>query len=101
VPERNRIATRGEIFVERYDWTAMLRLRLGGMLLRLLEEEFARDAAPVLAVERDRFAAVFQQWCADVEQNAPGAVVPLDRLVGIQAESILLAAMRVRAGLAV
>ncbi|MFG3619947.1 M14 family zinc carboxypeptidase [Nocardia sp. NPDC047654] len=101
VPERNRIATRGEIFIERYDWTAMLRLRLGGMLLRLLEEEYARDAAPVLAVERDRFAAVFQQWCADVEQNAPGAVVPLDRLVGIQAESILLAAVRVRAGLAV
>ncbi len=101
VPERNRIATRGEIFVEQYDWTAMLRLRLGGMLLRLLEEEYARDAAPLLAAERDRFAAVFQQWCADVEQNAPGAEVPLDRLVGIQAESILLAAMRVRAGLAV
>ncbi|MCC3332504.1 M14 family zinc carboxypeptidase [Nocardia abscessus] len=101
VPERNRIATRGEIFVEQYDWTAMLRLRLGGMLLRLLEDEYRRGAAPVLAAERDRFAAIFDRWCADVEQNAPGVAVPLARLVGIQAESIVLAATRLRAGLAI
>ncbi|BDU00689.1 zinc carboxypeptidase [Nocardia sputorum] len=101
VPERDRIATRGEIFVGQYDWTAMLRLRLGGMLLRLLEDEYARGAAPVLAAERDRFAAIFEQWCADVEQNAPGVAVPLARLVGIQAESIMLAATRLRAGLAI
>ncbi|MEV6320855.1 M14 family zinc carboxypeptidase [Nocardia sp. NPDC051787] len=99
VPERNRIATRGEIFVEQYDWTAMLRLRLGGMLLRLLDDEYRRDAAPALVTERDRFAAVFEQWCADVEQNAPGVAVPLERLVRIQSESILLAATRLRDGL--
>ncbi|MGQ4601516.1 M14 family zinc carboxypeptidase [Nocardia sp. R6R-6] len=99
VPQRQRIATRGEIFVEQYDWTAMLRLRLGGMLLRLLEEECRHDAATALSAERDRFAAVFDQWCADVEQNAPGVAVPLERLVRIQAESILLAATRLRDGL--
>ncbi|WP_454198870.1 M14 family zinc carboxypeptidase [Nocardia sp. Marseille-Q1738] len=99
VPERNRIATRGEIFVEQYDWTAMLRLRLGGMLLRLLDDEYRRDATPALAAERARFAAVFDQWCADVEQNAPGVAVPLERLVRIQSESILLAATRLRDGL--
>ena len=78
-----------------------MRLRLGGMLLRLLEDEYRRGAAPVLAAERDRFAAIFDRWCADVEQNAPGVAVPLARLVGIQAESIVLAATRPRAGLAV
>ncbi|WP_067479228.1 M14 family zinc carboxypeptidase [Nocardia amamiensis] len=101
VLERDRIATRGEIFVEQYDWTAMLRLRLGGMLLRLLDDEHRRSAAPALAAERDRFAAVFDQWCIDVERNAPGVAVPLERLVRIQAESILLAATRLRDGLAI
>ncbi|WP_330231357.1 M14 family zinc carboxypeptidase [Nocardia sp. NBC_00508] len=100
-PQRNRIATRGEIFVGQYDWTAMLRLRLGGMLLRLLDDEYRRDRAPALAAERDRFAAVFDQWCADVEQNAPGVAVPLERLVRIQAESIMLAATRLRDGRAI
>ncbi|MET9029316.1 M14 family zinc carboxypeptidase [Nocardia sp. NPDC004168] len=101
VPQRNRIATRGEIFVEQYDWTAMLRLRLGGMLLRLLEDEYALGGGTALAAERDRFAAVFDQWCTDVELNAPGVAVPLARLVGVQAKSIVLAAARLRAGLAI
>ncbi|MFR9753512.1 M14 family zinc carboxypeptidase [Nocardia sp. 004] len=101
VPGRHRIATKGEIFLEQYNTAAMLRLRLGGMLLRLLEEECRRDACPELVAERDRFAALFDQWCADIEQNAPGTAVPLARLVGIQAESVLLAATRLRAGLAI
>lgn len=101
VPGRHRIATRGEIFVGQYDWTAMLRLRLGGMLLRMLEAECRRDGSPVLAMERDRFAAVFAGWCADVEQNAPGVPIPLERLVRIQAEAMMLAAIRLRHGLAI
>ncbi|MEU7765111.1 M14 family zinc carboxypeptidase [Nocardia sp. NPDC049190] len=101
VASRNRIATRGEIFVHQYDWTAMMRLRLGGMLLRLLDTEYRRVGSPVLAAERDRFAAVFDGWCAEIEHNAPGAPVPLPRLVGIQAEVIMLAATRLRDGLAI
>ncbi|WP_196812198.1 M14 family zinc carboxypeptidase [Nocardia sp. CNY236] len=99
VLDRTRVATRAEIFLERYHWVAMLRLRLGGMLLQLLEDECRRAAAPAVRSERARFAALFDQWCADIEQNAPGVALPLEHMVRLQAASVMLAATRLRDGL--
>ncbi|UGT61519.1 M14 family zinc carboxypeptidase [Nocardia asteroides] len=96
---RERPATLGEIFVEKYVWTGMLRLRVGGMLSRLLAAEAGRS--PLVAAERDRFAEVFAQWCAAIDTSAPGCRVPIDRLVAVQAAAVVLAAGRVRAGLPV
>lgn len=94
----DRPASMGEVFTEQYVWLGSFRLRLGGMLTRLLAAEAARDPSPVLAAERDRFGAVFTQWCTDIEQYAPGQRVPLDRLVAIQAGAIVTAATRLRDG---
>ncbi|MEV0354522.1 M14 family zinc carboxypeptidase [Nocardia sp. NPDC050697] len=96
---RERPATLGEIFVEKYVWTGMLRLRVGGMLSRLLAAEAGNS--PRIAAERDRFAAVFAEWCAAIDTGAPGRRVPIDRLVAVQAAAVVLAAGRVRAGLPV
>jgi hypothetical protein len=54
---------------------------------------------PEQAAERTRFGAVFEQWAADVERNAPGQRVPVNRLVGIRASAIVTAALRLRDGL--
>ncbi|MBF6327911.1 M14 family zinc carboxypeptidase [Nocardia transvalensis] len=97
----DRPATRGEIFTEEYVWTSIIRLRAGGMLIRLLDDEIGRDASPELVAERNRFGAIFDRWCAEVERDAPGECVPLDRLVSIQAAAIAIAARRLRDGLPV
>ncbi|MFI9402534.1 M14 family zinc carboxypeptidase [Nocardia sp. NPDC052316] len=97
--EQDRLATLGEIFIEEYVWVAAQRLRTTGMLLRLLDEETRRD--PSLAAEKARVSAVFDSWSADIERNAPGEAVPLERLVAIQAGAIVTAATRLRDGLSV
>ncbi|GAB4588035.1 M14 family zinc carboxypeptidase [Nocardia sp. IFM 10818] len=94
-PERN--ATRAEIFAEQYQWAALLRLRLGGMLVRMLAAESA--VSPAAEAERARFGALFERWCAEIEREAPGEPVRLDRLVAIQAAAILTAVTRLRDGL--
>ncbi|CAM4395295.1 M14 family zinc carboxypeptidase [Nocardia ninae] len=96
---QDRRATLGEIFLEEYFWVAAQRLRAGGMLLRLLDEESQRD--PSLAAEKARVGAIFDGWSADVERNAPGEPVALERLVAIQAGAIVTAAARLRDGLSV
>ncbi|PXX71100.1 zinc carboxypeptidase [Nocardia tenerifensis] len=98
---QDRLATRGEIFMEEYVWTGMLRLRTGGLLLRLLDAEAERDPSPVVAAEKARVATVFDGWSADIERNAPGEPVPLAALITIQAGSIVTAAARLRDGLPV
>lgn len=96
---QDRPATHGEIFVEKYVWTGMLRMRVGGMLSRLLAAEAGRS--PLIAAERARFDAVFAEWCDAIDAAAPGYRVPIHRLVGVQAAAVVLAANRVRAGLPV
>ncbi|NEW38044.1 hypothetical protein GV794_11155 [Nocardia cyriacigeorgica] len=95
-----RIATRGEVFVENYVWIAMMRLRVCGMALRLLGSE-VRDGTPAVARERSRFGTLFDRWSGEIEAVAPGVVVPLEHLVRAQAGAIVLAATRVCSGLAV
>ncbi|MFI9508368.1 M14 family zinc carboxypeptidase [Nocardia sp. NPDC052566] len=94
--DQDRIATRAEEFTEEYVWLGVFRLRLGGMLMRLLDE-VAGPAA--VAAERARFGAIFEKWCADVEADAPGRAVPREQLVAIQASAIATAVTRLRAGL--
>lgn len=92
-----RHATLGEIFVEKYVWAGVTRLRAGGMLLRLLDSGAHPDSrSPDVVAERMRFAPIFDKWCADIEANAPGRAVPIEHLVAIQSAAILTAAARLR-----
>ncbi|WP_225732471.1 MULTISPECIES: M14 family zinc carboxypeptidase [unclassified Nocardia] len=97
-PDQDRFATRGEAFTEEYSWLGMFRLRLGGLLLRLLDGLIAEGSAAAVA-ERARFGAIFDGWCAEIERRAPGEPVPVERLVAIQAGAIVTAALRLRDGL--
>lgn len=97
--EPDHPATRGEIFTEEYVWLGMMRLRTGGMVLRLLDDLAERNPGdPEVSAERDRFGAIFDGWSAEIERNAPGRPVALDRLVEIQARAIVTAALRLRSG---
>ncbi|WP_158886821.1 M14 family zinc carboxypeptidase [Amycolatopsis anabasis] len=99
-PDSARPATAAEVFMEEEVWPSVFRLRAGGMLLRLFDDEKrAGNDAPVLEAERARFAPIFDDWCAEVAVRAPGQPVPLHRLVGVQAAAIAIAVTRVRDGL--
>ncbi|WP_280433298.1 M14 family zinc carboxypeptidase [Nocardia brasiliensis] len=99
LPDPDRPATLGEIFVENYVWLGMFRLRVGGMMCRVLDDLATRrpDDAQV-AAERERYGAIFDQWSAEVERHAPGQPVPLERLVEIQSRAIVTAVLRAQAG---
>ncbi|WP_433655278.1 M14 family zinc carboxypeptidase [Nocardia sp. CA-128927] len=92
-------ATLGEIFIENYVWIGVARLRAGGMLLRLLDEELRHEPSAEVAAERAHFAAVFEKWCTDIETNAPGQPIPVHSLVTIQSSAIVTAVGRLRGGL--
>ncbi|MFI6865319.1 M14 family zinc carboxypeptidase [Nocardia sp. NPDC050406] len=98
--QQDRIATVGEVWTEEYVWVGMLRLRLGGMLLRVLDDYVARGVAAA-GVQRARVAALFDRWSADIESVAPGQPVPPRRLVEVQSAAILTGVVRVRDGLPV
>ncbi|WP_067840590.1 M14 family zinc carboxypeptidase [Nocardia lijiangensis] len=92
----DRKATRSEVATDLYGWSAMLRLRMAGPLARLLREEATRTGSPELHAESVRFDAVFDRWCAEIERDAPGELVPPNRLVAIQASSVITAVTRLR-----
>ncbi|MFG1796546.1 M14 family zinc carboxypeptidase [Nocardia sp. NPDC049149] len=94
-------AALGDIFIEEYVWVGVARLRAGGMLTRLLDEQARLQRTAAIDAERATFAAIFEKWCADIETNAPGNPVPIHRLVAIQAAAIVTAAARLHAGLPV
>lgn len=96
VPDRP--ATIAEICTELHGWPAMIRLRIAGPLDRVLREEAARSGAAELRDESARFGALFERWCVEIERDAPGQLVPLNRLVGIQAATIVTAVTRLRDG---
>lgn len=94
----DRSATVAEAFMEEQVWPDTLRLRAGGMLLRLLDAE---SADPAVAAERTRFAPVFDDWCAAIRKDAPGHLIPIADLVGVQAAAVVATAVRIRDGLPV
>lgn len=62
-----------------YDEIDMFRLRIGGMLLRVLPE----------GATRDRMEATFTQWCADTAGSSKAEAVPIRDLVAVQGKAIL------------
>lgn len=93
----DRVATRAEEFME-VSWPEVMKLRAGGMVLRLLDEAAAAGAGRAVERERDALVLEFDSWCDQVERERPGSLVPLDKLVNAQAGSLLLAATRLRDG---
>ncbi|WP_432981323.1 M14 family zinc carboxypeptidase [Dactylosporangium sp. CA-233914] len=94
----DRITTKSEEFTELYGTPEMLKLRTGGMLLRLLDAADPDGADPDIQRERQDFAKIFDSWCADVEAHRPGRPIPIATLAAVQAGAILLAATRLRDG---
>lgn len=90
--EADRVATRAEVFSNE-DVVRCFRLRFGGMMLRMLDAECtAGTATAAVRRERDRFAAVYDHWCTEAE-SVPGIEpLPIERLVGVQVASTLVAA---------
>lgn len=88
----SRTATKAEIFVDQLAFPSTVRLRVGGMLLRLLDDEGVVD---------ERFASLYEKWCVEAKETGSGDLVPLDRLVAVQSAAIALAVTRIRDGLPV
>jgi hypothetical protein len=78
-PEGSRVATVAEVFSV-MDNVHMFRLRLGGMLLRAL------GSSPVGDEAEQQFAA----WCALAAADSKAQVIPIEDLVAIQVEAVLL-----------
>lgn len=97
----DRPATVAEAFMEEQVWPEVLRLRAGGMLVRLLDAEADGAATHEIAAERARFAPVFEDWCAAVRKDAPGNLIPIADLVGVKAAAVVATAVRIRDGLPV
>ncbi|GAB2774879.1 M14 family zinc carboxypeptidase [Amycolatopsis magusensis] len=79
-------------------WPSVIRLRCAGMLLRLFADE---PASPEIDAARAKLTPVFERWCAEVAERAPGTLVPPHRLAGVQAGAIVTAVTRLRDGLPV
>ncbi|MBN6037990.1 M14 family zinc carboxypeptidase [Amycolatopsis sp. 195334CR] len=79
-------------------WPSVIRLRCAGMLLRLFADE---PASPEIEAARATLTPVFERWCAEVAERAPGTLVPPHRLAGVQAGAIVTAVTRLRDGLPV
>lgn len=90
-PETERPATVAEQHGNA-DVLHMFRLRFGGTLLRALRAETAAGTA---SPELHRIAAelekVFEEWAAEAEQADPGALVPVETVVGLQYGAVLAA----------
>lgn len=95
----DRTATRSEEFTELYGVPEMLKLRIGGMLLQLLDTADPDGVDADVQRERRDLAEVFDTWCADVEAHRPGRPIPIATLASVQAGAILLTATRIRDGL--
>jgi hypothetical protein len=78
-PEGSRPATVAEVFSV-MDNVHMFRLRLGGMLLRALADSPVHEEA-----ERE-----FASWCALAAADSKAEVIPIEDLVAIQVEAVLL-----------
>ena len=77
-PDGDRTATVAEVF-SIMDNVHMFRLRLGGMLLRALDDSPVREEA------EQQFAA----WCAEAAADNKAEVIPIEDLVAIQADAIV------------
>ncbi len=88
-PESRRPATVAEVFTNE-DAVRCFRLRFGGTLVRALDAEVTAGIAPV-EVRRAaaRLRSVYEEWVAESEAVDGIAVLPVERLVGVQFASTL------------
>ncbi|WP_158226932.1 M14 family zinc carboxypeptidase [Amycolatopsis vastitatis] len=75
----------------------MLRLRVAGTALRLLDGELAvgNHSRPVRTAHRG-LLAVFDEWADTADENGVETLVPLEKAAGLQVDAILTAAEAVR-----
>lgn len=93
-PEALRDATKAEWFMEAISLPDTLRLRAGGLLVRLLGE---CTPSPAVTRETERFGRVFEAWLDEIEADRPGWPVPIAGLVAVQAAAVLLGVAQIGA----
>jgi hypothetical protein len=87
-----RRATKAEVFSAR-SYTNMQRIRIGGMLLRYLDEAVNASATSALRQSREDWNHQFKSWLSEDAHHLAGAtIVDIRRLVAAQYGSILAAA---------
>ena len=83
-PDLRRAATAAEVFSNE-DVVRCFRLRFGGMLLRALDAEVhAGTATARVRRVADRAREVYAGWAAEADSLTGLAVLPVERLVGVQ-----------------
>ncbi|MEV1248288.1 M14 family zinc carboxypeptidase [Nonomuraea sp. NPDC050022] len=94
LPELDRPATVAEEY-SHCQTTHMLRLRLVGVFLRMLDAEVAAgNVTPAIRRQRHLLAERFDQWYEQAETDSPGPPIEPRRVVAVQLGAILTAAAR-------
>ncbi|WP_433517833.1 M14 family zinc carboxypeptidase [Nonomuraea sp. CA-143628] len=94
LPELDRPATVAEEYSHRQT-THMLRLRLVGVFLRMLDAELAAgNVTPAIRRQRHLLAECFDPWYEQAETDSPGPPIEPRRMVAVQLGAILTAADR-------
>ncbi|WP_240777427.1 M14 family zinc carboxypeptidase [Nonomuraea basaltis] len=92
VPGLDRPATVAEEFGNR-QMVHLLRLRLLGVFLRMLDAELAAgNLTPAIREQRHLLAERFDLWYGEAETDSPGPPVEIRRLVAVQLGAALIAA---------
>lgn len=91
LPGLDRPATVAEVFGNR-QLTHLLRLRLAGVFLRMLDAELAAgNPTPAVRERRQSLGDLFERWFAEAEADSPGRPIEIRKLVAVQLGAILLA----------
>ncbi|WP_223167945.1 M14 family zinc carboxypeptidase [Nonomuraea sp. SYSU D8015] len=92
VPDPDRPATVAEEFGNRQN-VHMMRLRLLGTFLRMLDAEIAAGN-PAAAIREQRLLLTerFEAWCGQAEADSPGPPIELRKLAAVQLVAVLTAA---------
>ncbi|MFC4012018.1 M14 family zinc carboxypeptidase [Nonomuraea purpurea] len=92
LPDLGRPATVAEEFGNR-QMLHLMRLRLLGTFLRMLDAEIAAgNLTPAIREQRHLLAERFETWYGQAEADSPGPPIELRRLVAVQLGAVLTAA---------
>ncbi|MDO0939066.1 M14 family zinc carboxypeptidase [Streptomyces sp. DG2A-72] len=96
----DRPATLAEEFDSRQA-VHLLRLRLLGVFLRMLDAEIAAgNPTPAIRAQHRLLTERFDRWFREAEAESPGPAIEIRRLVAVQLGAVLLAASRTAGGTA-
>jgi hypothetical protein len=97
VPGLDRLATVAEEYGHRQT-THLLRLRITGVFLRMLDAELcAGNPTPAIREQRELLGERFDMWFSQAEAESPGSVAQIRTLVAVQMGACLIAARYARA----